>query len=99
MNKKLKGKFTEWETSLYNLEWVEKAADDGYEEFLGIFNGSLKGTNRISKDNYHFAMIYYAAFEHALNVFIQQVLEDGITSITLNLNELCKVTAAINERT
>ena len=98
MKKKLKEKFTAFETSLYNLKWVEKAATDGYKEFLEIFNDSIPNPDlRIKPENDRFAMIYYGAFEHALNTFFEQVLEDGMTQIELSIKEWDKVTALENK--
>jgi hypothetical protein len=42
-------------------------------------------------------MIYYGAFEHALNTFFEQVLEDGMTQIELSIKEWDKVTALENK--
>lgn len=98
MNKKLKEKFTEWPTSLYNMEWVEETATKRYNEFLRLFNNSLPEDKCIKPDNNRFAMIYYAAFEDALNACIEQVLDDGMTSIELCLDEFCKLTATMKEK-
>lgn len=98
MNKKLKEKFTEWPTSLYNLDWVVKTATKRYNEFLRLFNSSLPEDKRIKADNNRFALIYYAAFEDALNACIEQVMKDGITSIELCLDEFCKLTASMKDK-
>jgi hypothetical protein len=98
MNRKLKEKFTEWPTSLYNLDWVVKTATKRYKEFLRLFNNSLPEDKRIKDDNNRFALIYYAAFEDALNACIEQVMKDGITSIDLYLNELGKLTATMKDK-
>ena len=43
------------------MEWVEKAATEGYKEFLEIFNDSNPDLH-IKPDNDRFALIYYGAF-------------------------------------
>lgn len=101
MDKKLKKKFTAFPTSLYDKEWVEKAADEGLEEFIETWNETQ--SVRLSKDEnksaYHMiAFLYYSAFESALQTFFQQVLEDSITDISLCMTEMCKVVAEIKER-
>jgi hypothetical protein len=99
MRKELKEKFTAYINSLYNEEWVVKAADEGYEDFLEIFNGSIeKPELRIAKDNYRFAMIYYGAFEHALNTFIRQALQDQINKWELDIRDLENIMAKLVKR-
>ena len=99
MEKELKEKFTAYKNSLYNEEWVVKAADEGYADFLEIFNDSIEKPDlRISKDNYRFAMIYYGAFEHALNTFMRQVLEDQINKWELDIRDLTNIMAKLVKR-
>lgn len=99
MKKELKEKFTAFPTSLYNMRWVEKAATDGYKDFLKIFNDSISNPElHIKPDNYRFALIYYAAFEDALKTFFKQVLDDGINQITLDIKEWDNVIATMEQK-
>jgi hypothetical protein len=96
MNKKLKESFNRHKNTLYNQEWIEKAADEGYEKFLKCFNDSISDPKlRISKDNSRFAVIYYAAFEDAMNTFYRQALDDHMTELEFYFDELEKVTAKL----
>lgn len=100
MNKELKGKFTAFPTSLYNQRWVEKEADKTYKEFLEIFNNSIPDPSlRIKADNQRFAMIYYGAFEYAMNAFFRQVLEDCMTQMELDIRDLDNLKAIFYEKT
>jgi hypothetical protein len=42
-------------------------------------------------------MIYYGAFEHALNIMLKQVLNDTKTLIELDIRKLEKVTAIMKQ--
>ena len=86
--------------NLYDERWVEKAADTGYKQLtedlrkqdpkLGEAAASKKGYNLI-------AIIYYTAFENALNTFFEQCLDDTVTNCELYLDELHKITAQMKE--
>ena len=98
MDKELKKKLTKNGSSLYDKEWIEKAADEGFDDFIRIFNDSLPDDSkyRINREsNFRFALLYYGAFEHALNTMIQQVFDDMMTEVELYMNELHRVTANI----
>ena len=97
MSEELKKKFTAFPTSFYNMEWVAQAATEGYEDFLKIFNESLPADMAIKPDNERFAMIYYGAFEHALNIMLKQVLNDTQTQIELDIRELENITAIMKQ--
>ena len=98
MKKEMKEKFTAFATSLYNIEWVEKAATEGYKEFLEIFNDSIPNPDlHIKPDNDRFALIYYGAFEHAMNTIYDHVLEDKLHQLQLQMDEFCKLTAKIEK--
>ena len=97
MSEELKKKFTAFPTSFYNMEWVAQAATEGYEDFLKIFNDSLPADKAIKPDNERFAMIYYGAFEHALNIMLKQVLDDTKTLIELDMRNLEKITAIMKQ--
>lgn len=108
MNKKLKEKLIKKNEelrvafpNLYDQRWVEKAADEGFSDVVK----SLKeidprlGEYAEKKDDYNvFAILYYSAFESALNTFFMQCLDDSITSIELCINELQKVSAEIRTK-
>ena len=97
MSEELKKKFTAFPTSFYNMEWVAQAATEGYEDFLKIFNEPLPSDKAIKPDNDRFAMIYYGAFEHALNIMLKQVLNDTQTQIELDIRELENITAIMEK--
>lgn len=97
MSEELKKKFTAYPTSFYNMEWVAQAATEGYEDFLKIFNESLPADMAIKPDNERFAMIYYGAFEHALNIMLKQVLDDTKTLIELDIRKLENITAIMKQ--
>lgn len=107
MNKKLKealikkhNENKELFPSLYEQRWVEKAATDGWNELVKDFEKvSPKLAEELEKkDGYNpLAVIYYTAFENALNTFFHQVMEDGMTTVELSLDELQKLTAEIKE--
>ena len=85
------------ESSLYNNEWVQKAAEDGYKNFLKAANNANPNVAKhIEHNNFWFELLYYSAFEAALNTFIQQVLEDTKCNVELYLDELHKITATID---
>ena len=85
------------ESSLYNNEWVQKAAEDGYNDFLKTANDAIPNAARhIEHNNFMFELLYYTAFESALNTFIHQVLEDTMCHVELRLDELHKITATID---
>ena len=105
MNKKLKEEMIRHRQemraafpNLYDMRWVEKSADEGFKELvknlksvsprLGEAAGREKGYNVI-------AVIYYTAFENALNTFFAQCMDDTMTSVELILDEFQKVTAEL----
>jgi hypothetical protein len=104
MNKKLKEKIIAHHEemkaafpTLYERDWVEKAADEGWERYKKSFmksipegSSDLKGTSTLLEI---LAVVYYTSFEDAINTFFFQVLEDEVTNIQLTMNELQKVTA------
>lgn len=98
MDKELKKKFTAFPTSLYNMDWVAKAADKGHKEFLKIYNDAVNPSHHITAGNRTFAFIYYAAFEYALNTFFRQVLDDAQTLVELDIRDLENIIAKLNEQ-
>lgn len=99
MNKELKKKFTAFPTSLYNMDWVAKAADKGHKEFLKMYNDAVRDpSHHVTAGNRTFAFIYYAAFEYALNTFFRQVLDDAQTLVELDIRDLENIIAKLNEQ-
>lgn len=98
MDKEIKEKLLKGGSSLYDKEWIEKAADEGFDDFIRIFNDSLPADSKYKlsrESNFRFALLYYGAFEHALNTMISQVFDDTMTEVELYMNELHRVTAQI----
>lgn len=89
--------------SLYDLDWVEKAADKGWERYKKDLMESMPEGARDLKGTPHvveiLAIVYYTSFEDALNTFFAQVLDDSITNIRLAMDELQKVTAEMKDMT
>ena len=103
MNKKLKEKLNKVSAlKLYDKEWVEQAADKGFERYFDILKQSYPENVRPKLDDKafveHCAILYYTAFEDSLNTFLMQVLEDNMHEVELAMDELCKVTASIKEK-
>ncbi len=99
MQKDVKEKLTKSGSSLYDREWIEKAADKGYNDFLQAANAANPvAKNIIEKNNFWFEILYYSAFESALNTFIFQMLEDAMTEVNLCLDEFHKVTATVKDK-
>lgn len=85
------------QSSLYNKKWVKTAAESGYIEFLEIVNGASKdAAKRIEHNNFWFELLYYSAFEKALNTFFRQVLDDTMCNVNLYIDELHEITATFN---
>ena len=102
MDKKLKDSLNESPLSLYNMEWVEESADKGFDVFKDMLKKiSSAWTNTMLDDKNAtraLALLYYSAFESALNTFLTQVLEDHLNEIVLSMDELCKVTAQMKKK-
>ena len=102
MDKKLKDSLNEIPLSLYNMEWVEEAADKGFDEFKDLLKKTSSAWASAMLDDEHatrvIAMLYYSAFESALNTFLVQVLEDQLHEISLSMDELCKVFAGMKKK-
>ena len=102
MNKKLKDKLNKLSIfKLYDNEWIEKAADDGFKRYFEALKQSYPENVRSKLDEKafleHTAVLYYTAFEDSLNTFFMQVLEDNMHEVSLAMDELCKVTATIKK--
>lgn len=102
MDKKAKEKFTAHPNSLYNEKWVEKAATKRFENYYKVFLESIPEYMRKEMDSpelrYRLSLIYYTAFEDALNTFMLQMLNDTVTDMKLCMDELGKVTARIKKK-
>lgn len=86
--------------SLYSNKWVEDAADKGWKELveeLTKIDPKLGEVARRDEGLNVFAIIYYTAFEDALNTFFMQCLDDSITSVKLAMDEFHKVTAEMQQ--
>lgn len=90
-------KFKKHQSSLYNKEWVENAAKEGFGDFVKTLQGAVNDKSRITKANRSLQLLYYGAFEHALNTFIRQVFDDQIKEMEFYLDELGKLTATFKE--
>jgi len=101
MDKKIRELFLQHGSVLYNKEWVEKVADEGFDDFISIFNESLEGENakyRITREcNFRFGLLYYGAFEHAVNMIIHQIMKDNNTELEFYMEQLNKVVAIIKK--
>ncbi len=87
---------------LYDIEWVEKTASEGWEEMVKGLEKAMPGFGKMAgaEDGLNiFAVIYYSAFESALNTFFQQVLDDSLAQVEITMNELQKITACITTKT
>lgn len=105
MNKKLKEKLIQNNKemraafpNLYDLRWVEKAADKGWKELIETMRDVEPKYAEIAErqKGYNvFAVIYFTAFENALNTFFAQCLDDTITSVELDIRKLENIKAQI----
>ena len=85
--------------SFYNIEWIEQAATKGFDEFYKTFLASLpeKYKQNDTLLRHRISILYYTAFESALNIFLQQAIQDSLTDVELCLDELGKLTARIKK--
>ena len=105
MNKKLKEKLIQNNKemraafpNLYDMRWVEKAADKGWKDLVKDMKGvepKLAEIAERQKGYNVFAAIYFSAFETALNTFFSQCLDDTITSVELDIRKLENIKAQI----
>ena len=108
MNKKLKEKLIQNNKemsaafpNLYDLRWVEKAADKGWKDLVKDMKGvepKLAEIAEKGKGYNVFAAIYFSAFETALNTFFAQCLDDTITNIELDIRDLQNITAEMKNK-
>jgi len=107
MNKELKKKLIKKNEearaafpNLYNHKWVERAADQGWKDTIDSLEETSPGFTKAMSDhaNNIFAVVYYSAFEKALNTFFAQCLEDTLTTCDLCMDKLRKVTAEIKTK-
>lgn len=83
---------------LYDCEWVEKAADEGWNRCKDGIIKAMPNAAENTKVLDIFAVIYYTSFEDALNSFFHECMEDTIASCELCMNEIQKVTAEMMEQ-
>jgi hypothetical protein len=104
MNKQLKEKLIKHHLemraafpALYYQRWVEKAADEGWNEVVKGMKKAFPNSKIYENESIVdlFATLYYSAFESALNTFFKQCLDDSLTTVELCMKELQKVTASI----
>ena len=107
MNKELKAKLIKHNEemraafpNLYDQRWVEKAADQGWKDVVKNLNHAAPGFKNVANEGSMniFAVVYYSAFENALNTFFKQCLDDSITAVELTMHELQKITAEITTK-
>lgn len=96
MRKELKEKLLKFNYRLYEKEWVEKTATDGFNRAMeGVREKEPAFAAVMDKCLWPFEVMYYTAFEDALNTFLIQCIGDDVTKIELFMDELHKVTANI----
>ena len=95
MKKGVLKEFKNYPSSLYNLKWVEKAANEGLDKFVKEYNNAFNKNE--TRKNRGLQMLYFAAFEHALRIFNHQVFEDTTREIEFYLDELGELTAEIKK--
>ena len=84
--------------SLYQKKWIEKAATEGCEQVMkNLKEREPQLAEAMSRVQWIYEIVYYTAFEDALNTFLLKVLEDDFHKVELCVNELSKVTAMIIE--
>ena len=102
MNKEIKKKLKKGGSTIYDKEWIEKVADERFDDFIRIFNESLQGSEKklhLTREcDFRFGLLYYGAFEHAINMILHRVLDDTTTEIEFLMGELNKVTATIKKK-
>lgn len=105
MNKELKQKLIKHNKemraafpNLYDQRWVEREADKGWKEVVKSLNQASPNYKLNEKELNIFAVVYYSAYEQALNTFFAQCLDDTLTTAELTLQELQKITAEIKTK-
>ena len=87
--------------SIYKQKWVEKSAMKGFERFFKSLKESypedMRDKLEIPAYKNHIRILYFTAFEDALNTFFVQCLDDTISQLNLYMDELGKVTATITD--
>ena len=82
---------------IYNQEWIGEAAEKGFKRYYEALKESYPEDIRDKLDNpafvHHNEILYYTAFEDALNTFFIGCMEDTVTELSLYVDELGKVTA------
>lgn len=100
MNEAIKEALLEHGYSLYQKEWVEETATEGYERMIQNIRDNYPNlAEAISKSEWLWQIIYFTAFEDSLNTFFLKCIEDNVHKVELQMNELSKITARIKGET
>lgn len=86
--------------SLYDQQWVEDAADKGWKDVVENLDKAQPGFKKLMDERTMniFAVVYYCAFENALNTFFKQCLEDSLTTVDMALHDHQKATVEIKTK-
>ena len=99
MRKDLKKKMLEHGYSLYQTKWVEETATDGFKKVMAnLREREPEFAAIMEKCLWPFEVMYYTAFEDALNTFILKCLEDDATKIELAMDEFGNIAAELETK-
>jgi len=99
MRKDLKEKLLKHDYSLYNQEWIEQTATDGFKRVMdNLHKNEPVFAAAMEKCLWPFEVMYYTAFEDALNTFLLKCLGDDMSKVRLCLDDLHKITATLERR-
>ena len=95
MRKDLKEKLLAHKHTLYDKKWVEDTATEGFERLMkGMHEKEPELASAVEKCLWPFEIMYYTAFEDALNTFFIQCIGDEVTKVSLYLDKFHKITAS-----
>ena len=81
---------------LYEKKWVEQEATKGFEAMMASMRKKEpEYAKAMEKALWVFEVVYYTAFENALNTLFMQVLKDEFTKVELIMDEFHKLVADI----
>lgn len=96
MRKDLKKVLLEHNYHLYSEKWVEETATQGFERCMqALKQREPQIAASMDKILWIFEVMYYTAFEDALNTFYLEVLKDDVSKIELYMDEMSEITAKI----
>lgn len=86
--------------SLLDPQWIKENAEKSYKDFWErvskaypeVGEKGMEALERLSR------VIFYAAYEDALNIFICQIMEDTMHEVSVCIDELGKLTAEIMKK-